>query len=65
MRLNICSICIIINLWNNRVTGCVGLHSYGMEVELMKNQNKFEFRDLLSFGLFLLALLTFVFTFCK
>jgi len=31
----------------------------------MKNQNKFDFQDLLSFGLFLIALLTFVFTFCK
>ena len=33
----------------------------------MKNQrNKnFDFKDLMTFGLFLLALLTFVFTFCK
>ena len=33
----------------------------------MKNQNKndFDFKDILTFGLFLLALLTFVFTFCK
>lgn len=26
---------------------------------------KFDFKDLMTFGLFLLALLTFVFTFCK
>lgn len=25
----------------------------------------FDFRDLMQFGLFLLALLTFIFTFCK
>lgn len=31
----------------------------------MKNQNNFDFKDLLSFGIFLLALLTFIFTFCK
>ena len=38
-----------------------------MGVMLMKNQNKnnFDFKDLMTFGLFLLALLTFVFTFCK
>ena len=39
----------------------------GMGVMPMNNQNKnnFDFRDLMTFGLFLLALLTFVFTFCK
>lgn len=31
----------------------------------MKNQNDFDFKDMLTFGIFLLALLTFVFTFCK
>jgi hypothetical protein len=36
-----------------------------MEVVLMKNQNHFDFKDMMTFGLFLLALLTFVFTFCK
>ena len=36
---------------------------YGMEVMSMKNH--FDFKDLMTFGLFLLALLTFVFTFCK
>lgn len=51
--------------WNNRVAGCVVLHSMRMEVMSMKNQNNFDFKDLLTFGLFLLALLTFVFTFCK
>lgn len=53
--------------WNNRVAGCVDLHSKRMEVMSMKNQNdeNFDFKDLMTFGLFLLALLTFVFTFCK
>ena len=31
----------------------------------MKNHNNFDFKDLLTFGIFLLALLTFIFTFCK
>lgn len=31
--------------------------------DAMKNQ--FDFKDLLYFGMFILALLTFVFTFCK
>ena len=43
--------------------GCVGLHSFRMEVMPMKNH--FDFKDLMTFGLFLLALLTFIFTFCK
>ncbi len=34
-----------------------------MEVVPMKNH--FDFKDLMTFGLFILALLTFVFTFCK
>ena len=29
----------------------------------MKNQ--FDFKDMINFGLFILALLTFVFSFCK
>ena len=29
----------------------------------MKNQ--FDFKDMMNFGLFILALLTFVFSFCK
>ena len=39
----------------------------GMGVMPMKNQDNhnFDFKDLMTFGLFLLALLTFVFTFCK
>ena len=38
-----------------------------MGVMPMKNQDNhnFDFKDLMTFGLFLLALLTFVFTFCK
>ena len=33
-----------------------------MGVVLMKH---FDFKDLMAFGMFILALLTFVFTFCK
>jgi len=32
---------------------------------VMPMKNHFDFKDLLTFGIFLLALLTFVFTFCK
>ena len=38
-------------------------HFYGMGVMPMKNH--FDFKDIMTFGLFLLALLTFVFVFCK
>lgn len=38
-------------------------HFYGMGVMPMKNH--FDFKDIMTFDLFLLALLTFVFTFCK
>ena len=38
-------------------------HFYRMGVMPMKNQ--FDFKDIMTFGLFLLALLTFVFNFCK
>ncbi len=37
------------------------LHRMGV----MPMKNHFDFKDLMTFGLFLLALLTFVFTFCK
>jgi len=36
--------------------------SKGLEVMLMKN---FDFKDLMAFGMFLLALLTFIFKFVK
>ena len=38
-------------------------HFYRMGVMPMKNH--FDFKDVMTFGLFLLALLTFDFTFCK
>ena len=37
--------------------------SYGMEV--MPMWNHYDFKDMLTFGIFLLALLTFIFSFCK
>lgn len=41
------------------------LASILMRMEVMPMKNHFDFKDLMTFGLFLLALLTFVFTFCK
>lgn len=54
-------------LWNNRVAGWVDLHSLWNGGDAMKSQNKnnFDFMDLLTFGIFILALLTFIFSFCK
>ena len=40
----------------------VDLHSFRMEVMLMMN---FDFRDLMAFGTFLIALLTFIFMNCN
>ena len=51
--------------WSSRVAGCVDLYSIQDGGDAMKNQNHFDFKDMLTFGIFLLALLTFVFTFCK
>ena len=43
---------------NNRVTGWIDLHSiHRMGVMQMK----FDFKDLMSFGTFIMALLTFIF----
>lgn len=53
---------------SNRVTGCVGLHSKengGDAMKKRKRKNNISLMELLTFGIFLLALLTFVFTFCK
>ena len=47
---------------NNRVTGWLTSILHRMGVVLMKH---FDFKDLMSFGMFLLALLTFVFTFIR
>lgn len=51
---------------NNRVTGWIDLHFilHRMGVVLMNN-NHFDFKDLMTFGMFILALLTFVFTFIR
>ncbi len=56
----------MIKLVHEKVTVLQGgliFHSDGMGVMPMKNH--FDFKDLMTFGLFLLALLTFVFTFGK
>lgn len=51
-------------LWNNRVAGWLAsiLHRMGV---VQMNNNHFDFKDLMAFGMFVLALLTFVFAFCK
>ncbi len=53
--------------WSNRVAGWADRSFLDrMGVMPMKNQNNgFDFKDLMTFGLFILALLTFVFSFCK
>ena len=50
--------------WNNRVTGWLTsiLFLHRMGVVLMDNHH-FDFKDLMAFGMFIFALLTFVFTF--
>ena len=55
--------CAMMETWSNRVTGWLDLILFRMGAMPIKNQ--FDFKDLMIFGLFLLALLTFVFTFCK
>ena len=42
-----------------------GLTRYSDRMEVTPMKNHFDFMDMLTFGIFLLALLTFVFTFCK
>ena len=39
----------------------------GMEVVPMRNQDNkhFDFKDIIAFAMFILALLTFIFNFCK
>jgi hypothetical protein len=56
--------------WNNRVAGCVDLPLlHRMEVVQMSKKNKhskklFDFKDLMAFGMFILALLTFIYLIC-
>ena len=51
---------------DNRVTGWLDLHFilHRMGVVLM-DKKPFDFKDLIAFGMFILALLTFVFTFIR
>ena len=49
---------------SNRVTGWLTSILHKMEVVLMNN-NHFDFKDLMAFGMFIFALLTFVFTFIR
>ena len=50
--------------WSNRVAGWLTSILHRVEVVLMNN-NHFEFKDLMAFGMFILVLLTFVFTFIR
>ncbi len=48
---------------NNRVTGWLTSILHRMGVVLMDN-NHFDFKDLMAFGMFILALLTFIYLIC-
>lgn len=51
---------------NNRVTGWLDLHSILHRMGVVQMDKKsFDFKDLMAFGMFILALLTFVFTFIR
>ena len=50
--------------WSNCVAGWLTSILHRVEVVLMNN-NHFDFKDLMAFGMFILALLTFVFTFIR
>lgn len=54
--------CDILTWENNRVAGWLASILHRMGVVLMKH---FDFKDLMAFGMFILALLTFVFTFTR
>lgn len=49
---------------NNRVTGWLTSILHRMGVVLM-DKKPLDFKDLMAFGMFILALLTFVFTYMK
>lgn len=51
-------------MWNNRVAGWLTSILHRMEVVQMNNRH-FDFKDLMAFGMFIFALLTFVFTFIR
>lgn len=61
---NICIDMIECRLWNNRVAGWLTSIPYRMEVVLM-DRKPFDFKDLMAFGMFMLALLTFIVLICK
>ncbi len=50
---------------NNCVAGWLASILHRMGVVQMNNKNHFDFKDLIAFGMFILALLTFVFTFIR
>ena len=50
---------------NTRTIVLLGVLASFKKNGVMPMKNHFDFKDLMNFGLFLLALLTFVFAFCK
>ena len=59
--------CCYLNKENTVLQGG-GLHSFLLihRTEVMQMDNKpFDFKDLMAFGMFIIALLTFVFTFIR
>ena len=52
----------MISARNNRVTGWLTSILHMMEVVQMNNH--FDFKDLMSFGMFILSLLTFIYLIC-
>ena len=66
MFVRLCGVywCATMLLWNNRVQGGLTFILHRMGVVLM-DKKPFDFKDLMAFGMFILALLTFVFTFIR
>ena len=60
-----CEICACYTLVEQPCYRVADLYSY-IEWEVMRMNNKhFDFKDLMAFGMFILALLTFVFSFIR
>jgi len=52
-------------LRNSRVTGWLAsILLHRMEVMPMDDKNPFDFKDLMAFGMFIIALLTFIYLIC-
>lgn len=56
---------LVNHLHKNKIGVILWLTFHFNRMGVMPMKNHFDFKDLMTFGLFLLALLTFIFTFCK